>query len=213
MSCAESALLCELFSSCSKQGATALVVTRGLLTAVASLEAHRLWGVWALVVPSRGLRTCHSPALGHRLNSCGSWASLLSGMRDLPRPGTEPLVSCLGRQIFFFFFFTTEPPGGLNYGFERSLYAELSLLLHQGFLASGIHTFHFQPFYLSLQAEMIVGFLAYVLAPCVVCSLGISSEDKLPSFKGQMLPCVCLLLATVQCFQTALYHLVSAEGL
>ena len=114
---------------------------------------------------------------------------------------------------FFFFFLTTEPPGGLNYGFERSLYAELSLLLHQGFLASGIHTFHFQPFYLSLQAEMIVGFLAYVLAPCVVCSLGISSEDKLPSFKGQMLPCVCLLLATVQCFQTALYHLVSAEGL
>ena len=59
---------------------------------------------------------------------------------------------------------------------------------------------------------MIVGFLAYVLAPCVACSLGISSEDKLPCFKGQMLPCVCLLLVTVKCFQ-ALYRLVSAEGL
>ena len=37
----------------------------------------------------------------------------------------------------------------VNYGFEGSLYAESSPLLYHGFLLSGIHTFHFQPFYLS----------------------------------------------------------------
>ena len=133
-----------------------------------------------MVAAARGLRTCRSPAPEHRPDSCGSRASLLSGMWDLPGPWQA--------DFFFFFFKPLSHQGGLNYGFERSLYAELSPLLRDGFLASGIHTCHFQPFCLSLQAEMTVGFLAYVLAPCVACSLGISSEDKLPSFKGQTLP-------------------------
>ena len=55
------------FSSCGKRGPLFIAV-RGPLTIVASLVAeHRL-------------QMC-------RLSSCGSWAQLLCGMWDLPRPG------------------------------------------------------------------------------------------------------------------------------
>ena len=68
------------FSSCGKRGLLFITV-RGPLTIAASLVAeHRL----------------HT----RRLSSCGSRAQLLCGMWDLPRPGLEPLVPCIGRQIF-----------------------------------------------------------------------------------------------------------------
>ena len=42
---------------------------------VASLVvAHRLWGAWASVVMACGFSICVSPALEHRLRSCGAWA-------------------------------------------------------------------------------------------------------------------------------------------
>ena len=74
------------FSSCGKQGALFIVV-HGSLTIVASLVAeHRLQM--------------------HRLSSCGSWAQLLRGMWDLPRPGLEPVSpASAGR------FSTTVSPG------------------------------------------------------------------------------------------------------
>ena len=53
-----------------------------------------------------GFGSCSSQALEHKLNTCGSWADLLLGMWDLPRPGTEPVSPApAGR------FFTTESPG------------------------------------------------------------------------------------------------------
>ena len=67
------------FSSCGERGPLFIVV-RGPLTVTASLVAeHRL-------------QTC-------RLSNCGSWAQLLRGMWDLPRPGLEPMSPCIGRQI------------------------------------------------------------------------------------------------------------------
>ena len=47
----------------------------GLLVAVASLVSeHRLQGTRASAAVARGLSSCGSQALEHRLNSCGAWA-------------------------------------------------------------------------------------------------------------------------------------------
>ena len=74
------------FSSCGKRGPLFIAV-RGPLTIAASLVVeHRLQT--------------------HRLSSCGSWAQLLCGMWDLPRPGLEPVSPALARR-----FSTTTPPG------------------------------------------------------------------------------------------------------
>ena len=71
---------CErAFSSCGKRGPLFIAV-RGPLTVAASLVAeHRLQM--------------------RRLSSCGSRAQLFHSMWDLPRPGLEPRVPCIGRQI------------------------------------------------------------------------------------------------------------------
>ena len=74
------------FSSCGKQGPLFIAV-RGPLPVAASLVAeHRLQT--------------------RRLSSCGSWAELLRGMWDLPRPGLEPASPALAGR-----FSTTAPPG------------------------------------------------------------------------------------------------------
>ena len=53
-----------------------------------------------------GLSSCASWALEHRLSSCGTRASLLHGMWDLPGPGLEPMSPALAGG-----FLTTVPPG------------------------------------------------------------------------------------------------------
>ena len=78
--------LCWAFSSCGKRGPLFIAV-RGPLTIAASLVAeHRLQT--------------------RRLSNCGSWAQLLRGMWDLPRPGLEPVSPALAGR-----FSTTAPPG------------------------------------------------------------------------------------------------------
>ena len=63
------------------------IAVRGPLTVTVSLVAeHRL-------------QMC-------RLSSCGSWAQLLRGMWDLPRPGPEPASPALAGRLS-----TTAPPG------------------------------------------------------------------------------------------------------
>ena len=74
------------FSSCGKPGPLFIAV-RGPLTIAASLVGeHRLQM--------------------RRLSSCGSWAQLLRGTWDLPRPGLEPVSPALAGR-----FSTTVPPG------------------------------------------------------------------------------------------------------
>ena len=74
------------FSSCGEWGPLFIAV-RGPLTITASLVAeHRLQT--------------------RRLSSCGSQAQLLRGMRDLPRPGLEPVSPSLAGRLS-----TTAPPG------------------------------------------------------------------------------------------------------
>ena len=74
------------FSSCGKWGPLFIAVS-GPLTVAASLVAkHRLQT--------------------RRLSNCGSRAHLLRGMRDLPRPGLEPVSPALAGG-----FPTTVPPG------------------------------------------------------------------------------------------------------
>ena len=78
---------CErAFSSCGKRGPL-FIAMRGPLTIAASLVVeHRLQT--------------------RRLSNCGSWAQLLSGMWDLPRPGLKPVSPALAGR-----FSTTAPPG------------------------------------------------------------------------------------------------------
>ena len=74
------------FSSCGKRGPL-LIAVRGPLTIMASLVAeHRLQT--------------------RRLSNCGSWAQLLCGTWDLPRPGLEPVSPAVAGR-----FSTTAPPG------------------------------------------------------------------------------------------------------
>ena len=73
-------------SSCGKRGPL-LIAVCGPLTIAASLVAeHRLQT--------------------RRLSNCGSWAQLLRGMWDLPRPGLEPMSPALAGRLS-----TTAPPG------------------------------------------------------------------------------------------------------
>ena len=74
------------FSSCGKWGPLLITVRRPLTIA-------------APLVAEQRLQTC-------RLSSCGSWAQLLRGMWDLPRPGLEPVSPALAGG-----FLTTAPPG------------------------------------------------------------------------------------------------------
>jgi len=74
------------FSSCGKRGQLPVAVY-GLLLAVLLL----LWSM---------------DSLEHRLSHCGTRASLLRGMWDLPTPGIEPVSSALAGRVL-----TTGLPG------------------------------------------------------------------------------------------------------
>ena len=79
------------------------VSVRGLSPVVASGDhsSPRCAGLslsWPLVAEHR-LQT-------RRLSSCGSWAQLLRGMWDPPRPGLEPVSPALAGRLS-----TTAPPG------------------------------------------------------------------------------------------------------
>ena len=74
------------FSSCGKRGPLFIAVRRPLIIAASSVAEHRLQT--------------------RRLSSCGSWAQLLRGMWDLPRPGLQPVSPALAGR-----FSTTAPPG------------------------------------------------------------------------------------------------------
>ena len=93
--CAGSSLLHGLFSSRGKQG---LLSSCGVWASHCGGFSRR--AAWA-----HGLRSCSLQALG-RLRSCGAQAQPLCGMRDLPRPGMEPVSPALAGRIF-----TTQPPG------------------------------------------------------------------------------------------------------
>ena len=61
---------------------------------------------WCMGSRCSGFSSCGLQALECRLSSCGSRASLLRSMWDLPRPGIEPVSPAFtGR------FLTTVPPG------------------------------------------------------------------------------------------------------
>ena len=82
-------------------------MVHGLFIAVASLCCGT-WALdaWASVVVVRGLSSCGSRALEHRLSGCGAQAQLLPGMWDFPRAGLEPVSPALAGR-----FLTTAPPG------------------------------------------------------------------------------------------------------
>ena len=81
-----------------------LVSVRGL-SPVAASGGHSsprcagLFTIAASLVAEHRLQT-------RRLSSCGSWAQLLRGMRDPPRPGLEPVSPALAGRLS-----TTAPPG------------------------------------------------------------------------------------------------------
>ena len=82
------------FSSCGKRGPLFIAVWGPLFIAVRGPLI-----IAAFLVAEHRLQT-------RRLRNCGSWAQLLRGMWDLPRPGLEPMSPALAGR-----FSTTEPPG------------------------------------------------------------------------------------------------------
>ena len=66
----------------------------------------RALGMRASVVVAQGLSSCGSRALECRLSSCGTQASLLHGMWDIPGIGLEPISPALAGR-----FLTTAQPG------------------------------------------------------------------------------------------------------
>ena len=74
------------FSSCGKRGPLFIAVHRPLTIVASLVVEHRL-----------RLR---------KLSNCGSWAQLLRGLWDFPRPGLEPVSPALAGR-----FSTTAPPG------------------------------------------------------------------------------------------------------
>ena len=96
------------FSSCGKWGPLFIAV-RGPLTIAASLVGeHRLQT--------------------RRLSNCGSWAQLLRGMWDLPRPGLEPVSPALAGRLS-----TTAPPGKPPVHIFLSFILECSLITQKQF--------------------------------------------------------------------------------
>ena len=63
-------------------------------------------GGYSLAAVPRGLSSCGSWALEHRLNSCVTWAQLLHGTWDQPGSGIESVSPVLAGE-----FFTTESLG------------------------------------------------------------------------------------------------------
>ena len=82
---------CAGFSLVAGSGGYSLVAMRRLLIAE-----------WASVVVAQG--QCGSWAREHRLSSCGTWASLLCGMWNLPKLGTKAVSPALAGR-----FLSTEP--------------------------------------------------------------------------------------------------------
>ena len=56
------------------RGYSGVVLCGLLITGVSLAVQHGLWDTQASVAVARGLRTCGSWALGHRLSSCGARA-------------------------------------------------------------------------------------------------------------------------------------------
>ena len=56
------------------RGGYSLAAVHRLLIAVSSIVEHELQSAWASVVVTRGLISCGSWALEHRLSSCDAWA-------------------------------------------------------------------------------------------------------------------------------------------
>ena len=92
------------------------VAVCGLSPVVASGDHPSLWCAglslrWPLPLQSKGSRRAGFSSYGLqalecRLSSCGTWAWLLCGMWDLPRPGLEPMSPALAGG-----FLTTASPG------------------------------------------------------------------------------------------------------
>ena len=80
-----------------------LVAVCGLLIGVASLVTeHGLWGDWPSVFAARGLSSCSSLSLEHRLSSCDSRAYLVAPCCVESSQTRDPTgVSCIGRQILY----------------------------------------------------------------------------------------------------------------
>ena len=122
------------FSSCGERGPLFIAVCGPLTVAASLVSEHKL-------------QMC-------RLSSCGSWAQLLRGMWDPPRPGLEPVSPALAG-----IFSTTAPPGKPFFFFLIELY-----LIYNIVLVSGVQLqilFHYR-----LLQDIEYRSLCYAVNPC-----------------------------------------------
>ena len=139
--CFRSLLLCVGFLQLWRAGATlrcSVWASRGRGFSCCGAQAL---GVWASVVVARGLSSCGSWALERRLSSCGTRAQLLCSMWDLPGPGIEPFVPCVGRWI-------------LNHCATREVPILDSFVGIFLFFLNQVHSIYYENLNLSLQSIM-----------------------------------------------------------
>ena len=105
-SCAESSLLCGLYSSCGGWGLLFSCRARAPHCTGFFCSGARAQGIRASVVAAHGLRSPGSWALEHRLTGYGTRAYSLLGKWDRPGLGIEPVSPALAGGLF-----ATEPPG------------------------------------------------------------------------------------------------------
>ena len=119
--CVGSLLLCTGFLQLWRAGAT--LRCGAWASHCGGFSCCRAWaqGAWVSVVVARGLSSCGSRALEHRLSSCSARAQLLYSMWDLPGLGLEPVSPVLAGG-----FLTTAPPGKpLHYTFRSMIHFKL----------------------------------------------------------------------------------------
>ena len=117
--CAESLLLCMAFLQLRRVGASLPCGAQASRCDGFSGCGAQAVVAWASEVAAYGLSRCSSQVLKSRLSSCGTWTQSPCSMRNLPRPGIEPLFLALGGK-----FLSTVPPGKSR---KQSLKTKLSV--------------------------------------------------------------------------------------
>ena len=116
--CAGSSLLRGLFSSCHEQGLLCNCYTQASHCSGLSCGRAQTPGTLASAATARGLSSCGSQALEHRLSSCSARVWLLHSMYDPPGSGIEPVSPALAGR-----FFITEPSGKPHFILKNILFS------------------------------------------------------------------------------------------